>query len=165
MTLGHVDYYVGQPWASPEEELYPVISEALRVWAHERQLRYEKVTIVDEGRHQGGEALARMLTRNGVATRLLASSSQDGQALLAGPLAGVTLPAVLLWDDRVLSAPSDAQLAEALGANTSPTATNYDLAIVGCGPAGLAAAIYASSEGLRTVTVEALGVGGRAGTS
>lgn len=165
MTLGHVDYYVGQPWASPEEELYPVISEALRVWAHERQLRYEKVTIVDEQGEEAGQALAAMLNRNAVASRLLASSSHDGQALLAGPLAGANLPAVMLWDGRVLSAPSNEQLAEALGASTSPTASDYDVAIVGCGPAGLAAAIYGSSEGLRTVMVEARAVGGQAGTS
>jgi thioredoxin reductase (NADPH) len=65
----------------------------------------------------------------------------------------------------VLSAPNAAELAEALGAHTSPTAASYDVAVVGSGPAGLAAAIYASSEGLKTVAVEASAVGGQAGTS
>jgi thioredoxin reductase (NADPH) len=165
MTLGEVEYYVGQPWASAEEELYPVVSEALRVWAHERQLRYEKATIVDGPGERAGKALATMLERNGVASRWLAADSPDGQNLLSGPLAGVALPAVLLWDGRALSGPTEAELAEALGANTSPTAADYDVAIVGAGPAGLAASIYASSEGLRTVSVEASAVGGQAGTS
>jgi thioredoxin reductase (NADPH) len=165
LTLGHVDYYVGQPWASPEEELYPVMSEALRVWADENQLRFEKVTIVGERERSRGVALATMLTRNGVTTRLLGCDSQEALDLMAGPLAGLALPAVRLWDGRVLAAPTDAKLAEALGAHTSPAATEYDVAIVGAGPAGLAAAIYASSEGLRAVTVEASAVGGQAGTS
>jgi thioredoxin reductase (NADPH) len=165
LTLGHVDYYVGQPWASPEEELYPVMSEALRVWADEKQLRFEKVTIVGERERSRGVALATMLTRNGVTTRLLGCDSQEALDLMAGPLAGLALPAVRLWDGRVLAAPTEAELAEALGAHTSPTATEYDVAIVGAGPAGFAAAIYASSEGLRAVTVEATAVGGQAGTS
>jgi thioredoxin reductase (NADPH) len=165
LTLGHVDYYVGQPWASPEEELYPVLSEALRVWADEQQLRFEKVTIVADPERSRGVALTTMLTRNGVTTRLLSCDSSEGMDLLTGPLAGVALPAVRLWDGRVLAAPTEAELAEALGAHTSPTAAEYDVAIVGAGPAGLAAAIYASSEGLRTVTVEGSAVGGQAGTS
>jgi thioredoxin reductase (NADPH) len=165
LTLSHVDYYVGQPWASPEEELYPVLSEALRVWADEQQLRFEKVTIVSEPDRSRGSALATMLTRNGVTTRLLHCESPGGIDLLAGPLAGTALPAVRLWDGRVLAMPTEAELAEALGAHTSPSAEEYDVAIVGGGPAGLAAAVYASSEGCRTVTVEAYSVGGQAGTS
>jgi thioredoxin reductase (NADPH) len=165
LTLGHVGYYVGQPWASPEEELYPVLSEALRVWADGQQLRFEKVTIVAELERSRGVALATMLTRNGVTTRLLGCDSPEGMDLLTGPLAGVALPAVRLWDGRTLAAPTEAELAEALGAHTSPAAAEYDVAIVGAGPAGLAAAIYAASEGLRTVTVEASAVGGQAGTS
>ena len=165
LTLGQVDYYVGQPWASPEEELYPVLSEALRVWVDEQQLRFEKVTIVAEPERSRGVGLATLLTRNGVTTRLLGCDSPEGIDLLTGPLEGVALPAVRLWDGRTLAAPTEAALAEALGAHTSPTAAEYDVAIVGAGPAGLAAAIYASSEGLATVTVEASAVGGQAGTS
>lgn len=165
LTLSHIDYYVGQPWASPEEELYPVLSEALRVWADEQQLRFEKVTIVAEPEGSHGSALATLLTRNGVTNRLLGFGSPEASDLQRGPLAGVALPAVRLWDGRVLAAPTEAELAEALGAHTSPGAAEYDVAVVGSGPAGLAAAIYAASEGLRTVTVEAHAVGGQAGTS
>jgi thioredoxin reductase (NADPH) len=148
LTLGVVDYYVGQPWASPEEEIYPVVSEALRVWAFDQQMRLEKATIVDRPGEPSGAKLAALLSSNGVTARLLASDSQEGAQLLAGPLGGLQLPAVRLWDDRVLAAPTESELAEALGAHTNPQADRYDVAIVGAGPAGLAAAVYAASEGL-----------------
>lgn len=165
MTLGQVDYYVGHPWASPDEELYPVLSEALRVWTHTQQLRLSKATIVhDPGDDLGGQ-LSSLLARNGVACLVLASTGPEATALLEGPLAGVALPAVQLWDGRVLAAPDPAELAEALGAHTRPARAGYDVAIIGTGPAGLAAATYAASEGLQTVAIEARGVGGQAATS
>ncbi len=165
MTLGQVDFYVGHPWASPEEELYPVVSEALRLWTHDQRLRLNKVTIVDQAGGGRGEALASLLDRNSVATRLHTSDSTEGRALLGGPLAGLALPAVLLWDGRVLAAPSEPDLVEALGVRTHPVGGVYDVTVVGAGPAGLAAAVYAASEGLRTVLLEAAAVGGQAGTS
>jgi thioredoxin reductase (NADPH) len=165
LTLSHVDYYVGHPWASPEEELYPVVSEALRVWSHDQQLRLPKLTLVREPGDALGEDLARMLDRNGIPARVHLAPQPEAQALLAGPLAGQPLPALHLWDGRVLAAPSRSELAEALGARTRPTHDRYDLAIVGTGPAGLAAATYAASEGLRAVAIEADAVGGQAGTS
>lgn len=165
MTLGQVDYYVGYPWASPDEELYPVVGEALRVWAHDRQLRFEKVTIVDYPGHGHGADLATLLNRNSVATRLHVSTSPEGRALLDGPLAGAELPAVLLWDGRVLAAPEAPELVGALGQRVDPEGGVYDVTVVGGGPAGLAASVYAASEGLRTVMLEVAGVGGQAATS
>jgi thioredoxin reductase (NADPH) len=164
MTLGHVDYYVGYPWASPDEELYPVVSEALRLWAHDNRLRFEKVTIVDDDRHEGA-VLASLLDRNSVATKLHVADSPEGRALLDGPLADAALPAVLLWDGRVLAAPTAPELVAALGVRTNPVGGVYDVTVVGGGPAGLAAAVYAASEGLRTVMLEVDTVGGQAGTS
>ena len=165
MTLGQVDYYVGQPWASPDEELYPVLSEALRVWTHAQQLRLSKATIVHEPADHLGVQLATMLARNGIASQVHTPTSPEGTALVDGPLAGVALPAVRLWDGRVLAAPTPAELAEALGAHTRPARVAYDVAIVGTGPAGLAAATYAASEGLHAVAIEAVAVGGQAATS
>ena len=127
--------------------------------------RLEKATIIAEPERTGGVALAKLLSSNGVTNRLLEFDSPEGIELLVGPLAGVGLPAVRLWDGRTLAGPSNSELAEALGARTSPASAEYDVAIVGAGPAGLAAAIYASSEGLRTVSIEANSVGGQAGTS
>lgn len=168
MTLGQVDYYVGYPWASPDEELYPVISEALRLWAHDNRLRLTKVTIVDRpaaGGQGAGAELASLLERNSVATTLLGAETPEGRAVLAGAGADTALPAVLLWDGRVLGAPTVPELVGALGVRTSPVGGCYDVAVIGGGPAGLAAAVYAASEGLRTVLLECDAMGGQAGTS
>ncbi|MGH8978819.1 MAG: FAD-dependent oxidoreductase, partial [Acidimicrobiia bacterium] len=165
LTLGAVDYYFGHPWATPEEELYPVTAEALRVWSRDEKLSYDKVTIVDLPDGRQGRELATWLTRNSVATTLHTTDSLAGAALVAGPLAGTELPAVLLYNGRVLAAPSGEVLAEALGANTRPAAGRYDVTIVGAGPAGLAAAVYAAAEGLRTLVIEQHALGGQAGTS
>ncbi len=165
LTLGQVDYFVGHPWATAEEEVYPVVGEALRAWTKARQVQLDKVTIVDAGRDGSGERLSTWLNRNTVPARFRTVDSTEGQELVAGPLAGRRLPAAVLWDGRVLEDLDEVSLAETLGANTRPQRDEYDVAIVGAGPAGLAAAVYAASEGLETVVVEGFALGGQAGTS
>jgi thioredoxin reductase (NADPH) len=165
LTLSQVDYYVGQPWASPEEELYPVVGEALRAWAYDEQPRFAKATVVDTPGSGRGEQLVGWLGRNGVAAGFHSSDSAEGQDLRAGPLAGLQLPSALLWDGRRLGNPAEVELAEELGARTRPERDLYDVAIVGAGPAGLAAGVYSASEGLHAVVIEEYAVGGQAGTS
>ena len=165
LTLGAVDYYAGQPWSTPEEELYPVLGEALRVWVGDRGDQYDKVVILDEGTRGDGAQLLQLLQRNGVAARIHTTSSDPGRQLQEGPLAGLELPAVRLWDGRVLERPTRTELAETLGGNTRPRRAHYDVAIVGGGPAGLAAAVYAGSEGLQAAMIEQDAIGGQAGTS
>jgi thioredoxin reductase (NADPH) len=165
LTLNSVDYYIGHPWSTPEEELYPVTAEALRVWSRDQHLHYEKVTILDTPQSRRGHEMAQWLVRNAVGSALYSTDSEEGAALAAGPLAGVGLPAVLLYNGEVLADPPEDLLAHALGAHTSPTERNYDVTIVGAGPAGLAAAVYAAAEGLRTLVLEQHAVGGQAGTS
>ena len=165
MTSNQVDYYVGHPWSTPEEELYPVTGEALRVWSQQQELRYDKASIVDDASSTRGPELVSWLNRNAVAARAHTSESTAGRALLEGPLAGTPLPAVLLYDGRTLSDPAEDELAGALGAQTRPGPERYDVAIVGAGPAGLAAAVYAAAEGLRTLVIEKYALGGQAGTS
>lgn len=165
LTLGSIDYYIGHPWSTPEEELYPVTAEALRVWSRDQHLHYDKVTILDAPRGRRGQEMARWLSRNGVSSTLHTTGSNEGAALAAGPLIGLELPAVLLYNGQVLADPSEDLLARALGAQTSPTRESYDVTIVGAGPAGLAAAVYAAAEGLRTLVLEQRAVGGQAGTS
>jgi len=166
LTLNQVDSYFGQPWASPEEEVYPVLGDALRVWAREHQPRYEKAVIVDAPNGTRGVQLRGWLERNTVATTLLADSSDRGRAVLAEHGARPQqMPVAVLYDGTVLVDPTEAELAEALGARTHPAHTRYDLVIVGAGPAGLAAAVYAGSEGVRAIVVEGDAVGGQAGTS
>jgi thioredoxin reductase (NADPH) len=166
LTLGHLDMYFGQPWASPDEEVYPVIGEALRGWAREHLPRYEKALIVDDADSARGTWLCNWLVRNGVVARVHEADTPEGKELLSGALRGAgKLPAIVLWDGRVLIDPTDAELAAALGAPTRPLRDHYDVAIVGGGPAGLAAATYTSSEGLSTIAVEQFAWGGQAGTT
>jgi thioredoxin reductase (NADPH) len=166
LTMNQIDMYLGQPWASPEEELYPVVGTALRAWAREHLPRYEKAAIVDATASGRGAWLRSWLERNGVAAGLYLADSTRGTELLASELREVSgLPAVLLWNGAVLAAPADDELAAALGAPTRPVRQHYDVAVVGGGPAGLAAATYASSDGLATIVVEQLAWGGQAGTS
>ena len=116
LTLSQVDYYVGQPWASPEEELYPVVGEALRAWSNDQQQRFAKATVVDAPGSGRGEQLVGWLGRNGVAAGFHRSDSVEGQDLRVGPLADLELPSALLWDGRRLGNPTEVELAEALGA-------------------------------------------------
>jgi thioredoxin reductase (NADPH) len=166
LTLSQIDMYFGQPWASPDEELHPVMGEALRVWSRDHQPRFEKALIVDAPGAVRGARLRSWLERNAVVTALHASDSDRGREVLtANRLAGDRLPVVVLYDGRVLVDPPDDELAAALGAPTHPARSRYDLVIVGGGPAGLAAAVYAGSDGLRAVVIEQEAWGGQAGTS
>ncbi len=166
LTLNEIDSFFGQPWASPEEELYPVLSEALRLWAREHQPRYDKAVIVDAAQATGGRRLRGWLERNAVAASLLDADQPEGRDLLTRYGADPTaLPFLVLYDGTTLAQPSDIEVAEALGASTHPTRDRYDVAIVGGGPAGLAAAVYAGAEGLQAVVVEHDSIGGQAGTS
>ncbi len=166
LTRNHLDFYFGMPWASPEEELYPVIGEALRLWSRHNQPRYEKAVIIDAPDHTRGRELRGWLERNGVATGLVFADSPRGRELLGRhQLVTDHLPGVVMHDGRALQDPRNDELAEALGASTRPRDVTYDVAIVGAGPAGLAAAVYAASEGLSAVVVESEAVGGQAGTS
>lgn len=163
MTLNQLDFYFGKQWESPEEELYPVIGEALRRWAIARAPRYEKVKVVgDSGR---ARTLHRFLEGNNVTSGLYAPDSEAGRQLIQQHATDGRLPILVLYDGRVLVDPTDDELAGALGGNTEPGDGVYDVAIVGAGPAGLAAAVYAGSEGLRTIAVEGGNVGGQAGAS
>jgi thioredoxin reductase (NADPH) len=166
LILSHIDMYFGQPWASPEEELFPVVSEALRLWAREHEPRYQKATMVDRPGSTRGPGLRRWLERNTVTTSLYLTGSAEARALLerAGAT-GDRLPVIELYNGTVLVDPAEDQLAEALGARTRPSRPHYDLAIVGGGPAGLAAAVYGGSDGHSTVLIEREARGGQAGTS
>lgn len=166
LTLNQLDYYFGKPWASPEEELYPVTGEALRFWAKGNLPRYEKVSIVAPHDHPGAHELRDILERNGVATGLYAVGSTEAQAIVERHAPGVDrFPILVLYDGRVLVDPRHHEVAQAMGAQTEPDDTLYDVTIVGAGPAGLSAAVYAASEGLSTCVIEPGVVGGQASMS
>jgi thioredoxin reductase (NADPH) len=166
LTLNQLDYYFGKPWASPEEELYPVTGEALRMWAKSNLPRYEKTAIVAPGDHVRAHALRDLLERNGVATGFYPRDSAEGRAIIDESAPGTDrFPVLVLYDGRVLIDPANDELARAMGAQTEPDDALYDVTIVGAGPAGLAAAVYAASEGLHTSVIEPDVVGGQASMS
>jgi thioredoxin reductase (NADPH) len=166
LILNQLDYYFGKPWASPEEELYPVTGEALRMWAKSNLPRYEKLSIVAPHDHVRAHKIRDVAERNGVATGFYPSDSAEGQALLDKHAPETDrFPVLVLYDGRVLVDPAHDEIARAMGAETEPDDLLYDVTIVGGGPAGLAAAVYAASEGLHTSVIEPDVVGGQASMS
>ena len=166
MTLNQLDFFFGKPWASPEEEMFPVTGEALREWGKQRLPRYEKAKVVDHPGSTRARELEANMELNGVACGFYPSDTAKGRDLLElHSISDDRLPAVILYNGEVLFDPPDLELAEALGAKIRPDPGLYDVTIVGAGPAGLAAAVYGASEGLRTLVLECLAVGGQAVTS
>jgi thioredoxin reductase (NADPH) len=166
LTLNQLDFYFGKPWASPEEELYPVTGEALRGWAKSNLPRYEKVKILAPRTSARAHELKNILDRNAIASGFYPVDTTEGRALLSTHAPGTDrFPVLVLYDGRVLIDPAQDEMAETMGAPTTPEPIAYDVAIVGAGPAGLAAAVYAASEGLKTTAIEPQVVGGQASMS
>src|SRR5580693_4890202 len=161
-----LDHYLLKPWDPPEEKLYPVIDELLEAWkrAPERAIPHTKVI----GHRWSARSweVRDFLARNGLHYNWFASDEPVGEQLLqAAGEDGNRLPVVVTEHGDPLVEPSNAELADTLGLTTTPSQDFYDLIVVGGGPAGLAAAVYGASEGLRTVLVEQLATGGQAGQS
>jgi thioredoxin reductase (NADPH) len=165
-ALGRLDLWIVKGWSAPEELVYPHVQEALSAWTRANRPRHEVVRLVGERWSPRCHELRDMLGRNTVPFGFYDSDSEEGQRLVREY--GVDterLPAVILHDGSVLHDPAPIDVANALGVQTQPASDVYDLAILGAGPAGLAAAVYGASEGLRTVVVEPQAIGGQAGTS
>jgi thioredoxin reductase (NADPH) len=167
MTLGQIDDFFAKPWGPPEEHLYPGISEVISAWWRATaSSRLELVRVVGPRWSHRSHELRDLLSRNGIPSGFYDSGSDQGRQLLAEHGRGATgPPALLLFDGRVLADPSTEEVAEALGVCTRPDGGRYDVTIVGAGPAGLAAAVHAASEGLRTLVLEREAPGGQAGTT
>ncbi len=162
-----LDYYLLKPWDPPEEHLFPVVEDLLTTWESGAALEAGGVRIVGHRFSQDSHDLRDFLARNRVPARWL-DVERDGEARELLQVAGVAadrLPVALLEDGAVLERPTVLELAERLGVTGRPAHDHYDLVIVGGGPAGLAAAVYGASEGLRTVMVEREAPGGQAGQS
>ncbi len=162
-----LDYYLLKPWDPPEERLYPIVDGLLEDWRAAAPDGIGEIQVVGDRWSERSYEVKTFLTRNHVPYHWHdVERDPEGQRLrdLAGA-SPADLPLVFLPDADVLRAPSSLQVAGALGLRTRAQQPLYDLCIVGGGPAGLAAAVYAASEGLSTVIVERQAPGGQAGQS
>ncbi len=161
-----LDYYLLKPWDPPEEKLYPVIDEQLEAWRASDHQPVHVTKVVGHRWSARCTEVREFLARNEVAYRWFNSDEPDGERLLAAAGAdGRTLPLIITPDGETMVAPSDTDLAGKVGLSTTPAKDFYDLVVIGGGPAGLGAAVYGASEGLKTVLVERTATGGQAGQS
>jgi thioredoxin reductase (NADPH) len=172
MALGQIDYYVPKPERSPDEEFHRAIAEFLDEWARDHRPASMAVRIVGDPRSPRSHELRDIFSRSVIPCAFYAADSEEGRELLARwDKAPEQLPAVIVFDRIALVNPSSAEITDAFemispfGVNTLADVRNFDLVIIGAGPAGLAAAVYGASEGLETVIVEKETFGGQAGTS
>jgi thioredoxin reductase (NADPH) len=164
MTLGQADYHITKPWLL-EQDLYRSISEFLADWAKDHQAGFELFRVVgraDRATHE----LRELLTRFNVPFRFYTTTSGHGRRLLRDRhLDAGQLPVMIRHDGHTIVAPTLAEVVESTGGSIASDIDHCDVAIVGAGPAGLTAAVYAASEGLLTVMLEETVSGGQAGSS
>jgi thioredoxin reductase (NADPH) len=161
-----LDYYLLKPWDPPEEKLYPVVDELLRAWQKDDRRPVRETKVVGHRWSAPSSAMRDFLARNQVPYRWYSTDEPEGQRLLdAAGADGRELPVVITTEGEPLIAPSAADVASHVGLATTPERDFYDLIVIGGGPAGLGAAVYGASEGLRTVLVEKIATGGQAGQS
>jgi len=161
-----LDHYLLKPWDPPQEKLYPVIDALLEAWRAAPEHAIPHTKVIGHRWSQRSWQVRDFLARNGLYYTWFMADEPAGERLLkAAGEDGLRLPVVVTEGGDPLVAPSDAQLADTLGLTTNPSQDFYDLIVVGGGPAGLAAAVYGASEGLRTVLIETTATGGQAGQS
>ncbi|TLH58940.1 fused response regulator/thioredoxin-disulfide reductase [Mycolicibacterium neoaurum] len=161
-----LDHYLLKPWDPPQEKLYPVIDGLLESWhaAGDHAIPYTKV--IGHQWNPRSWDVRQFLARNGYPFKAFTAEEPKGRQLLeAAGLDGRQLPVVITEDGKPMVEPTDTELATMLGLSTNPSLEMYDLAVIGGGPAGLAAAVYGASEGLNTVLIERAMTGGQASRS
>lgn len=163
----HIDYYLMKPWNPPEEQLYPVLNDLLDDWQASHKPAFDGIRVIGNRWSPRSHSAKDFLARNQVPYQWLdIELSEEAQRLVEyAKCDQLHLPLVLFADGSSLMQPTNAEIASKIGLQTQAEKPFYDLIIVGGGPAGLAAAVYGASEGLRTVMIEREAPGGQAGTS
>jgi thioredoxin reductase (NADPH) len=161
-----LDHYLLKPWDPPEEKLYPVIDALLDAWRSTGERAIPHTKIIGHPWNARSSDVREFLARNRLYYTWFRADEPKGKQLLeAAGRDELTLPVVITEQGETLVDPTDAELAATLGLTTTPAEDFYELVVIGGGPAGLAAAVYGASEGLKTVLIERTATGGQAGQS
>ena len=162
MAIGVTDFYVYKPGVSPDERFHNMVTSALLDWSREQRTVPDVIRVIGESWSGRAYELRETLQRCVAPHTFSLAESEEGRALLAGVEPGTPLPLLILPDGRVLGDPTNREIAEADGSAIGIEFDDFDVVIVGAGPAGLSAAVYGASEGLRTLVIDEGGVGGQA---
>jgi thioredoxin reductase (NADPH) len=161
-----IDHYLTKPWDPPEERLYPVLDDLLENWLGDHHPHFEGIRVIGQKWSPQAHRVKYFLARHQIPYQWLDfETDTEARALVEQAGEGGRLPFVIFPDGSHFFDPTLSQLGEKLGLKTHPQMPHYDLVIVGAGPAGLAAAVYGASEGLKTVMIERVAPGGQAGCS
>jgi thioredoxin reductase (NADPH) len=162
---GRIDDYVLRPSGSPDEQFHQAISSSLLEWAEARRAAPYTIHVVGESWSGRAYELRDALGRCAIPHSFHLADSEKGRSLVAEAGDGAKLPLVAFPDGTILTDPTNADLARAAGSPVNPQRTEFDLVVVGAGPAGLSAAVYGASEGLSTLVIDKAGIGGQATSS
>jgi len=167
INVAHLDHYLAKPWDPPEERLFPIVDDLLDAWQAEYLPEAKGLRLVGHQWSPRSHAIKDFLAGNLIPYRWIdMERSADARSLLdAAGVGAADLPALFFEDGTALRNPEPRQVAERLGRSLEASLDLYDLVIVGAGPAGLAAAVYGASEGLRTLLLDRHSPGGQAGSS
>jgi thioredoxin reductase (NADPH) len=161
-----LDYYLMKPWHPPSERLYPVLDELLDDWKAHARLPYEGIRVAGALWSLSSHQVKDFLTRHQIPYQWLdIEKDANAQKLVEGVSAETKLPVIFFPDGKTLIEPDLKELADKVGLQTQAALPFYDVVIIGSGPAGLAAAVYAGSEGYKCLVVEKTAPGGQAGSS
>jgi thioredoxin reductase (NADPH) len=167
INSARIHYYLNKPWDPPEEKLYPVLTDLLDDWKAGYRPPFEGLRVIGNRWSLNDHNLRNFLSRNHVPYRWLDSAASEDaiKTIEERRLTPEQLPAVLFADGTMLTEATPDSLAVRVGLSTQPTQEFYDMVVIGAGPAGLAAAVYGASEGLKTLVIEPEAPGGQAGST
>ncbi len=162
-----IHYYLNKPWDPPEEKLYPILDDLLESWKQGYKPPFEGIRVVGVRWSAADHAVRDFLSRNRIPYQWMnpEAGPEALELLKEKGIDDTKLPVILFGDGTALVQPSSTEIAAKVGLRTQAQQEFYDVAVIGAGPAGLAAGVYGASEGLRTLVVEASAPGGQAGSS